>query len=355
VQTPVLGWVIERAKENKKRVYLVLIKKDGLDLRFEFENKDEAQKFYNELKYIEVTKETEKVEEKSPLPPYTTDAVLKDASDRFKLSVSRTMEVLQELFERGFITYHRTDSTRVSDTGINVAREYINEQFGEEYFRGRTWGEGGAHECIRPTRVLDVEDIKAMIYSGELEGFTPDHLKIYDLVFKRFIASQMRNVILRGYEVLVKAIDKEQKLDVYEEVVQNGFDKIFPIKLAKIPEGEIDVVNNKFFYSIPKVPLFTQGSLVEEMKKRGLGRPSTYATIVSRLLERGYVIEKNGYLIPTPLGEKVYQYLNSDQEKFRFVREDFTRELEELMDKVENGERDYQEILKSLRNELEKV
>jgi len=355
VQTPVLGWVIERAKENKKRIYIVVIRKDGLDLRFDFENKDEAQDFYNNLKYIQIIKDAEKIEEKGPLPPYTTDAILKDASDRFKLSVSRTMEVLQELFERGFITYHRTDSTRVSDTGINLAREYISEQFGEEYFRGRTWGEGGAHECIRPTRVLDVEDIKAMIYSGELEGFTPDHLKIYDLIFKRFIASQMRNVVLKGYEVVVKALDKEQRLELYEEILQDGFDKIFPVKLTRLPDGEIDVINNKFFYSIPKVPLFTQGSLVEEMKKRGLGRPSTYATIVSRLLERGYVIEKNGYLIPTPLGEKVYQYLNSDQERFRFVREDFTRELEELMDKVETGEKDYQAILRSLRNELKKV
>lgn len=354
VQTPVLGWVIERAKENKKRIFLVVIRRDGLDLRFEFEDKETAQKFFDKLSKIYIVREREKIEEKVPPPPYTTDVILKDASDKYKLSVSRIMEILQELFERGFITYHRTDSTRVSETGINLAREYIVEQFGEEYFKGRTWSEGGAHECIRPTRVLDVEDIKSMIYSGELEGFTGDHLKIYDLIFKRFIASQMRGVILRGYDLLVKALDKEQKLEVFEEVIQDGFDKIYPLKLLKLVEGEIEVMNNKFFYSIPKAPLFTQGSLVEEMKKRGLGRPSTYATIVSRLLERGYVIEKNGYLIPTPLGEKVYSYLNSNEERFRFVKEDFTRELEELMDKVERGEEDFQEILRSLRDELRK-
>ncbi len=354
VQTPVLGWVIERAKENKKRIFLVVIRRDGLDLRFEFEDKENAQKFFDKLSKIYIIREREKVEEKVPPPPYTTDVILKDASDKYKLSVSRIMEILQELFERGFITYHRTDSARVSETGINLAREYIVEQFGEEYFKGRTWSEGGAHECIRPTRVLDVEDIKSMIYSGELEGFTGDHLKIYDLIFKRFIASQMRGVILRGYDLLVKALDKEQKLEVFEEVIQDGFDKIYPLKLLKLVEGEIEVMNNKFFYSIPKAPLFTQGSLVEEMKKGGLGRPSTYATIVSRLLERGYVIEKNGYLIPTPLGEKVYSYLNSNEERFRFVKEDFTRELEELMDKVERGEEDFQEILRSLRDELRK-
>jgi reverse gyrase len=354
VQTPVLGWVIERAKEHSKRIYLVIIRREGLELRFEFENKEEAQKFFNSLTKIEVLKEKEKVEEKTPLPPYTTDVILKDASDRYKLSVSRTMEVLQDLFERGFITYHRTDSTRVSDTGINIAKEYITEQFGEEYFRGRTWGEGGAHECIRPTRVLDVEDIKSMIYSGELEGFTKDHLVVYDLIFKRFIASQMRNIVLKGYDVTIKALDKVQSMEVFEEIIQDGFNKVFPIKIVRVPEGEVDVINNKFFYTVPKVPLFTQGSLVEEMKRRGLGRPSTYATIVSRLLERGYVIEKNGYLIPTSLGEKVYNYLNSNEDRFRFVKEDFTRELEGLMDKVENGEADYQEILKSLRNELRK-
>lgn len=354
VQTPVLGWVIERAKENKKRIYLVLIRKDGLDLRFEFEDKDTALKFFNELVSVQIIKEEEKIEEKHPLPPYTTDVILRDASDRYKLSVSRTMEILQELFEKGFITYHRTDSTRVSDVGIGIAREYISEQFGEEYFRGRTWGEGGAHECIRPTRVLDVEDIKSMIYSGELEGFTKDHLKVYDLIFKRFIASQMRGVLLRGYNILVRALDKEQRLEIFEEILQDGFDKVYPIKISKLEEGEIEVKDNKFFYSVPKVPLFTQGSLVEEMKRRGLGRPSTYATIVSRLLERGYVVEKNGYLIPTSLGEKVYNYLTSNDERFKFVKEDFTRELEELMDKVESGEKDYQEVLKSLRNELRK-
>jgi len=355
VQTPVLGWVIERAKENRKKIHIVSVKRYGLDIKFEFEDKQKAQKFYNGLKYIQINKSSEKIQEKSPLPPYTTDALLKDASEKYKISVSRTMEILQELFERGFITYHRTDSTRVSDVGISVAKSYIAEQFGEEYFKGRTWGEGGAHECIRPTRVLDVEDIKSMIYSGELEDFTPDHLKIYDLIFKRFISSQMRNVVVKSCDITVKAFDKEQTFEIYEEIIQEGYNKIFPIKLTKIPTGEVVVVNYKSFYSVPKVPLFTQGTLVEEMKKRGLGRPSTYATIVSRLLERGYVVEKEGYLIPTPLGEKVYKFLNSSPEKFKFVREDFTRELEQLMDKVELGEEDYQKILKNLKMEIERI
>ncbi len=352
VQTPVLGWVIERAKEHNKRIFLIFIRKNGLELRFEFENKSQGKDFFDNLKSIQLIKEREKIVEKSPLSPYTTDIILKDASDKYKIPVSKVMEILQDLFERGFITYHRTDSTRVSESGINIAREYIIEQFGEEFFKPRTWGEGGAHECIRPTRVLDVEDIKSMLYSGELEGFRKEHLLIYDLIFKRFISSQMRNVVLKGYDTLVKALDIELKLELFEEIIQEGFNKIFPIKLIKVEEGNIDVSNNKFFYNIPKAPLFTQGSLVEEMKRRGLGRPSTYATIVSRLLERGYVIERNGYLIPTPLGEKVYQYLNKNEERFRFVKEDFTRELEKLMDMVEKNEADYQEILRNLRDEL---
>ncbi|ANE40711.1 MAG: reverse gyrase [Fervidobacterium pennivorans] len=355
VQTPVLGWVIERAKESQQKKYVVTISKDGLDLKFEFEEKYEAEKFFNEIKVVKVTKGEEKRIEKSPLPPYTTDVVLKDASEKYKLSVSRTMEVLQDLFERGFITYHRTDSTRVSDFGMNVAKEYISETFGEEFFKPRTWGEGGAHECIRPTRALDIEDIKAMIYSGELEGFTKDHIAIYDLIFKRFIASQMKNVVLKGYDVKFEVVDKTQEVEVYEEIIEEGFNKVFPIKLVRIPQGTIEVSANKFMRAIPKVYPFTQGSLVEEMKKRGLGRPSTYATIVSRLLERGYVIERNGYLLPTTLGEKVYNFFNSDREKFKFVSEDFTRELEVLMDKVESGEEDYQQILRSLKAELEKI
>jgi len=194
-----------------------------------------------------------------------------------------------------------------------------------------------------------------MIYSGELEGFTKDHIAIYDLIFKRFIASQMKNIVLKGYDVKFEVVDKVQEMEVYEEIIEEGFNKVFPVKLARIPEGTIEVSANKFIRAIPKVYPFTQGSLVEEMKKRGLGRPSTYATIVSRLLERGYVIERNGYLLPTALGEKVYNFFNSDREKFKFVSEDFTRELEVLMDKVESGEEDYQQILRSLKAELEKI
>lgn len=354
VQTPVLGWVIKRQQESKKKIYLVIVRKEDLEIKFEFEDKNEALNFFNELKSVEIKRVSTIVEEKNPLPPFSTDVVLKEASEKYKLPVTKTMEILQDLFERGFITYHRTDSIRVSDVGINIAREYIREQFGEDYFKARSWSTEGAHECIRPTRVIDTEDIKSMIYSGEIIDFTGNHLQVYDLIFKRFIASQMRGIVVKKSKILFKTLDKEITQDIIEEIIQNGFNKIFPLKTTKLKEGVIDVLKNKYFHIIPRVQLFTQGTLIEEMKKKGIGRPSTYATIINRLLERGYVVEKKGYLFPTKLGEIVFGYLNSDEKRFKFVKESFTRNLEELMDKVESGTEDYQQILRSLKKELDK-
>ncbi|GAB6065417.1 reverse gyrase [Aquifex pyrophilus] len=356
VQIPVLGWIIEREKlyRKKKHVVQITFKENGrwFRLEYEFTDKKSAKEFYENLKEINVELLEEWEEERKPLPPFTTDTMLKEASDRYRLPVPKVMSLAQELFEYGLITYHRTDSTRVSDVGINVAREWISEELGSDYFTPRTWGEGGAHECIRPTKPLDVEDIRSMIYAGQLQNLTREHLLLYELIFKRFMASQMRPAKVKVRKVRIKALDKETEYKLSVDITQDGFNRVYGIELNPNLEGRIYVEDKKELKSVPMAYLYTQGSLVEEMKRRGIGRPSTYATIISKLLERGYVIERNGFLIPTKLGKQVYEFLKSKEKIIPFVSEEFTRRLEKLMDMVEEGKEDYRNILRELYNEV---
>lgn len=352
VQTPVLGWIIEREKEYRKKIYKVVVRveKDGKLFRveFSFENKEEAREFYNKLNYLEFEVLETKEEFKNPPPPYTTDSLLKDASDRYRFSLPKTMQLAQTLFELGFITYHRTDSTRVSDQGISVAKEYIKEELGEAYSHPRTWAEGGAHECIRPTKPLDTEELRSIVLSGQVEGIGKEHLMLYELIFRRFMASQTRPVKVRTLEVLIRALSSEQRHTLVVDVLEDGWDKFLHLETHPTLEGKVYVEDKKELRELPKAFLYTHGELVQDMKKKGIGRPSTYATIVEKLLERGYIIERKGFLIPTKLGKEVYEYLSKREEIKGFLSEEYTRELENLMDMVEQGSANYENILKNL-------
>ncbi|WP_029551795.1 reverse gyrase [Thermocrinis jamiesonii] len=356
VQTPVLGWIVEREKEHRKKIYKVLVNLGEKDRRlvveFSFEDKQSAKEFFDSLEYVEVHTLSEKEELRYPPPPYRTDTMLKDASDKYRFSLPKTMELAQTLFELGFITYHRTDSVRVSDYGIALAKEYIKEEFGEEYFNPRVWGEGGAHECIRPTKMLEPEELRSMQVSGQLEGITNQHILLYELIFKRFVASQMKPVKVKVKEILIKAGNLEQKKEIIAEVLEDGWNKVLPLELSLSLEGKLDVRELKQFRKQPKAYLYTHGELVQEMKNRGVGRPSTYAMIISKLIERGYVIERKNFLIPTSLGKMVYEYLSKEEKIKKFLSEQFTKELEELMDLVAEGKADYQKILKDLYQDI---
>ncbi|WP_457599941.1 reverse gyrase, partial [Hydrogenivirga sp.] len=235
VQIPVLGWIIEREKEYRKKRHVVQLtfRENGRWLRIEFElpDKKSARKFFDELNTIEVSHLSEREEELSPPPPFTTDTLLKEASDRFRFGVKKTMQLAQELFEKGFITYHRTDSTRVSDSGISVAREYLKDNLTEELFSPKRWGSEGAHECIRPTKPLDSEELRSVVLSGQAQELTKDHISLYDLIFRRFIASQSKPVRVRLVRVLVRALDREQELELRTEVLEEGFNLVYPVDL----------------------------------------------------------------------------------------------------------------------------
>ncbi|WP_297887298.1 reverse gyrase [Sulfurihydrogenibium sp.] len=359
VQTPVLGWIIKREEESHKKVYLVIVDIPVNEKHFSFditfESKLEAKKFHDNLREVEIFIEKVYEESENPPPPYRTDTMLKDASDKYRFTLPQTMDLAQTLFELGYITYHRTDSIRVSDAGINLAKEIITQEFGENYFKPRVWGEGGAHECIRPTKNILPEDFESLILSKQIEGLNYNHLKLYKMIFNRFIASQMIPVKLKIADISIKALNFEIKERIKTQVVENGWNLVLDIDTKPLVEGKINVENYKKLIERPKVYLYTHGELVKDMKEKGIGRPSTYATIIAKLLERGYVIERKGFLIPTKLGKTVYNFLINNPDLKEFLSEEFTRKLEEIMDKIEEGQEDYKEVLKELFSEIKKV
>ncbi len=347
VQTPVLGWVIKREDERKRKVGLLTLEFDGFKTSFRIEDVSKAREIFERAHEIVVTKEADEVRSVYPAPPFNTGELLRSASDFLGFSAEKTMSLAQELFERGLITYHRTDSTRVSDAGFRVAAEFIKEEFGPKYLKLRKWGKGGAHECIRPTRPIPPDELRFMVRERKVELDDPcNALRLYSLIWRRFMASQMKEAKVKFSKLAFKLDEKILHTEeVATEVIEDGFNLLQPIKLVKLPEEFI--LKDKKLEFVPATVPYTQGTLIEEMRKRGIGRPSTYAKIVQTLLDRKYVVERGKFLFPTALGRKVYKFLTERYPEY--TSEEFTRFLEEQMDRVEEGTADYQSILRDLK------
>jgi len=393
VQTPVLGWIIDAYDRHMKSKTLFLILwLEELRLEIPIPESKRRKMHLNKVKSVIAEVKYEEIVETqvNPLPPYTTDSALYDISSKYGIPAPKAMQILQDLFELGFITYHRTDSTRVSDVGIGVAREYMKERFGdrfEDYFQPRTWGEGGAHECIRPTRPIDAETLRNLINEGIIEPvrrLTRAHFAVYDLIFRRFMASQSKPAIVKKAKGVARvsmllsdgSVVELDPLDfeVYFDIIFDGFTVFYRyFNVRRIPrEGKYIITDtdnasntnnenkNKFrLKEWYREPLHTQASLIREMKEKEIGRPSTYAKIVDTLFKRHYVAYiaakgKGGRrelgIVPLPLGREVYSYLQSKYEKL--VSEERTRFLEKRMKEVEDGKARYEELLDELYDEL---
>lgn len=361
VQTPVLGWVVDRYEEYKRSVktfYEITFGGYKIEVSGEEIGDVESEELLG--KPVEVREKGRELEELKPPPPFTTDALITEASNKLRIGADEVMRIAQELFEMGFITYHRTDSTRISDAGIAVAREYLRERYGDRYkelFVPRSWGTGGAHEGIRPTRPIDAERLRLLVSEGVLQPARPLtklHYAVYDLVFKRFVASQMKPGIVVKQIVEIRVGDAKVEVSRYVGVREPGFLEVYvPIRVEEeIKPGAYrveDVVKRKR----STLSMFTQGDVVRLMKERRIGRPSTYAKIVQTLLQRHYVLEvgkKLKFLKPTKLGASVRKFLVDNFGPL--VSEQRTRQLEEVMDSVEERRVDYQRVLNEVYAEV---
>lgn len=359
VQTPVLGWVIIRTAETKKKIPVVNIRlENGLSIVLENPSSiEELTRKFNagELKALinDVTFHEEQV---YPLPPYTTDSMLKDTARGLGFPVGYTMSLAQTLFESGLITYHRTDATTVSTTGMDVAKRFINENY-PGLFKPREYKAEGAHECIRPTRPIDAKQLRFYISSGVLrvpQKLSADHMKLYEMIFKRFIASQMSEakVLMENLRVKINGIELRQER--ITKIVEEGFLKINPTVRVKseVKPGDYRVTEFKLKRK-PAARPYYEGDLVALMKDKGIGRPSTYSKIINVLLKRGYIVNRNGMIFNTKLGKSVYDYLVENFENF--VSEELTRNLEKTIDAIESGQANYLDILRTMENDVRSI
>ncbi len=397
VQSPVLEWIIHRYYEcRESKVYrCTIVLETGHRLVVDIPpDKKGLVRDIVEKKAIVKVKDVREVEvDLNPPPPYTTDSLLSESSNMLRVSVSEVMRILQDLFESGLITYHRTDSTRVSSAGIAIAKDYITRNFSPDLFCPRSWTSSahiGAHECIRPTRSVDSEELRGLISSGVIQvaaRLTNRHFVVYDMIFRRFVASQMvpARVKLQRFKLIITSSDGSEAVELeqehYVDVVRQGFLSVYNIIKVERPlaEGEYRIVESTKIRTYKVKPL-REGDVVAMMRERGIGRPSTYSKIIDVLLRRRYVVAvgRFRYLVPTKMGLKTYYYITGDEiayklllrskdvsrdsfdviksmseyGKFRgLISEERTRLIEKLMDEVESGSRGYVDVLRELFNE----
>ena len=302
-------------------------------------------------------KVTEK--KKSPPPPFTTSSLQQDASRRLGFPVKKTMMVAQKLYEAGFITYMRTDSTRVSDDAIKMAKAYICKTYGEKYYLNRNYktkeGAQDAHEAIRPTHLGSLAAVESEL--GR------DEARLYALIFNRFVASRMESCVYDFTKVTLNVKDyifhatgsvvkfdgfmalyKESKED-NKKVEEGDLDEESK-ELPKLEVGDILQENKlNFEQKFTEPPSrYSEATLVKVMEEKGIGRPSTYAPTISTLIDRLYVEKEGRMLIPTELGEVVNNIMVANFKDIVDVA--FTANMETKLDNIAEGKLNYVEMLK---------
>lgn len=288
-----------------------------------------------------------------PKPPFTTSTLQQAAANRFGFTAKRTMQAAQKLYEDGHITYMRTDSVALSEQAISSARGYVKSEYGDKYlpasaihYKTNSKSAQEAHEAIRPT---DFSHIK--------NGTTPDQEKLYKLIWERALSSQMTRAVI---DVLtVKAKIDEFELEARGTKTKfDGFKRVYNIQeeeivLPFVPKAKdilyIDeIISNQHFTQPPA--RYTEASLIKTLEKNGIGRPSTYASIISVIQSRGYV-EKNGpAFIPTDTGLVVNDFLVKYFESI--VDLDFTANMENELDGIANGKEGWKTMAKKFYEDL---
>ncbi len=361
VQSPARRIIMEREREIRAfvpekywKIYgdFTTVKKENLRLECSEEPRDE--KLVEQIMTLGqksdwvVTDVKESEQKRSPRAPFTTSTLQQTASSRLGYSPSRTMQIAQKLYEAGHITYMRTDSTNLSAVAQNQIVQYVEKNLGSEYaekriYKTKSKNAQEAHEAIRPTHIN-------VLYAG-----TEEQQKLYRLIWERTVSSQMSDAKLLKTKITA-VIAEDDSLPPFSA---NGSRLLFPgwLKIDQDARGEdvelpicqkgenlnlIKLYNEEKFTEPPG--RYTEAGLVKELESRGIGRPSTYASIMRTLEERDYVKKEGKTLFPTDTGEVVSDFLEKNFAEY--ISDTFTALMEDELDEISRGEREYEKTLR---------
>lgn len=335
-----------------------LVKIEGK--KAEIKNGEQAKEIVGELEKAEykISDVITAKQTSSPNPPFTTSLLQRAASNMFGWSAKQTMAVAQALYEHGLITYHRTDSYNLAAEAIAAGRAYIEKVFGKEYlpeapryYKTKSKSAQEAHEAIRPT---DVSKGKESIVGGKLDS---KHARLYELIRNRFLQCQMADAVFDKTSIIVTAAKYELKTEG-KRVIFDGYMKLGkPAEELFVPQvaaGEvlslIKVLSEQKFTQPPG--RYTEAGLIKELEKRGIGRPSTYASIISTIQLRGYVVKEEKSFVPTAIGQAVTEFLLKNFGDI--LAYEFTAEMEDNLDKIAEEGKDWVSIVRAFYNPFEK-
>jgi len=361
VQSPALRIVMEREREIRAFIpetfYNLTANTEAKGLKIPFacsvepKEKEEAERIkkVGEKSAWAITNLKETETKRSPKPPFTTSTLQQTASTRLGFSPSRTMGAAQKLYEAGYITYMRTDSTNMSQTATKQIFSLIEKDFGKKYLQPRVYKTKSkaaqeAHEAVRPTN-----------FKKEAAGATGDQKALYELIWKRTMASQMADAMIKRSKLITNITDSTETIPDFAvngaQVVFDGWLKVdtrargedteVP-KLSigdKITLKEIDIEEKQ----TEPPNRYSEAGLIKELEKRGIGRPSTYASIMKTIIDRGYVLKEGRTLLPTDTGDVVSSFLEKHFQDY--ISDTFTSEMEDELDEIAEGKRTYLKTL----------
>ena len=398
VQSVAVKLIVDRENEIENfvpeeywNIYVTLSKEDNKFVaklygqngkKIELHNEEQVKQILSAIengKYI-VTDVKKGQKKRTPAPPFTTSTMQQEASRKLGFAIKRTMNIAQGLYEGvkvpekgsvGLITYMRTDSTRISEEARAAAKVHITEKYGANYYENRYYktkaGAQDAHEGIRPTYIeLTPEKIK--------DSLTPEQFKLYRLIYNRFIASQMSAAV---YDTITANIDTNTENGVYnfrasgQTLKFKGFMTLYvedkdekdneddETSIPELQQGEEvkkEKIDSKQSFTEPPAR-YTEASLVKALEEKGIGRPSTYATIISTIIDRRYIERQQKQLVPTELGKVVNKLLT---ENFKdIINVEFTADIENQFDKIADGKEDWKQVIRKFyepfKQELDKV
>ena len=383
VQSPAVRLVADREKEitsfqsHPFWTINIIMEKDGekftaTDVEGHYDYKEEAEEALQLMKadHAICIKAEKKETQSKPKPPFTTVDLQAAAGTQLKINPERTMQLAQQLFEAGLITYHRTDSVRISPEFITEIRNLITQEYGQKYLPSSPHqhksknSQADAHEGIRPTHIHAASECSSVVCS---EGLGDEHMKLYELIFKRTISSQMSAAIYYRTDYIFKVPHEGLSGGGYDfkasgkTLVFDGYLRLWREQedseeqdnsLPDIAHNEtVKKLNTELKEGFTKPPArFTEPTLIKKLEELGIGRPSTYASIIGTIKKRKYVKIEKGKLVATPDGVKLSEFLKANHPWV--VDYSMTKQMEAYLDEVEARKKEWQPMVRDIHSRV---